>query len=165
MLYRYETPFRELLAQELFDFWAEIFGPIDPDIPIEVLLGEESEHNDHVVFVERDEDLVVSTCGITFSHADSRFAGISDVATRPTYRGRGIAGSLCLQALEEFTDKNGEVLFLGTMDPDVARIYHRLGWRRIAGANVWANVTTGDSPEEYLVDFFPVTCPNRGSER
>ena len=154
MLSRYQTPFRELLAHELFDFWAEIFGPIDPDIPIGVFLGEEADHNDHVVFVERDEDLVVSTCGITFSRADSRFAGISDVATRPGYRGRGIAGGLCLQALEEFSDKNGEVLFLGTMDPDVARIYHRLGWRRIAGANVWANVTTGDSPEEYLVDFF-----------
>ncbi len=159
MLYRYETPFRELLAHELFDFWVEIFGPIDPDVPISVFLGEEADHNDHVVFVERDEDLVVSTCGITFSRADNRFAGISDVATRPSYRGRGIAGSLCLQALEEFTAKRGEVLFLGTMDPDVARIYHRLGWRRIAGANLWANVTTGDSPEEYLVDHFRSPAP------
>ena len=159
MLYRYETPFRELLAHELFDFWVEIFGPIDPDVPIGVFLGEEADHNNHVVFVERDEDLVVSTCGITFSRADNRFAGISDVATRPNYRGRGIAGSLCLQALEEFIARKGEVLFLGTTDPDVARIYHRLGWRRIAGANVWANVTTGDAPEEYLVDHFRSPAP------
>ncbi len=161
MLYRYETPFRELLAHELFDFWTEIFGPIDPDVPIGVFLGEEADHVDHVVFAERDQDLVVSTCAITFSRAEPRFAGVSEVATRPSYRGRGIAGSLCMQALEEFADRNGEVVFLGTMDPHVARIYHRLGWRRIAGANVWANVTTGDSPEEYLVDYFRTPSPVR----
>lgn len=48
-------------------------------------------------------------------------------------------------------------MFLGTGNPDAARIYHRLGWRRLAGANVWANVTTGDSPEEYLADYFRQT--------
>ena len=29
-----------------------------------------------------------------------------------------------------------------------------LGWRRIAGTTVYANVTTGDSPEEYFADYF-----------
>ena len=58
------------------------------------------------------------------------------------------------QAVEEFVAQGGEAVFLGTGNPDAARIYHRLGWRRIAGTNVWARVTTGDSPEEYLADYF-----------
>ena len=76
------------------------------------------------------------------------------MATRPDYRGRGIASRLCGQAIEEFVAQGGEAVFLGTGNPDAARIYHRLGWRRIAGTNVWARVTTGDSPEEYLADYF-----------
>ena len=86
--------------------------------------------------------------------ANPEFAGIGEVATRPAYRGRGIANRLCQQALDDFTKNGGEMVFLGTENPDAARIYHRLGWRRIAGSTVYANVTTGDSPEEYLADYF-----------
>ena len=152
--YRYETPIREELARELFAFWEEIFGPEDPDIPIGVFLGEESEHNRHVVLLERDGDTLAGTCGIMTPRANPEFAGIGEVATRPQYRGRGIAGRLCRQALDEFTEQGGEAVFLGTENPGAARIYHRLGWRRIAGSTVWVNVTTGISPEEYLADYF-----------
>ncbi|MDE2821964.1 MAG: GNAT family N-acetyltransferase, partial [Chloroflexota bacterium] len=94
--------------------------------------------------------------GITISQANPRLAGFGEVATRPDYRGRGIASRLCGQAVEEFVAQGGEAVFLGTGNPDAARIYHRLGWRRIAGSYVWANVTTGDSPEEYLADYYRV---------
>ena len=60
---RFETPIQEELARELFDFWEEIFGPEDPDIPIGVFLGEEDEHNQHVVLLERDSGLLTGTCG------------------------------------------------------------------------------------------------------
>ncbi len=76
------------------------------------------------------------------------------MATRPEYRGRGIANRLCQQALDEFVERGGEVVFLGTENPRAARIYHRLGWRRIANSTVYANVTSGGSPEDYLVDYF-----------
>ncbi len=81
------------------------------------------------------------------------------MATRPEYRGRGIANRLCQQALKEFAERGGEVLFLGTENPGAARIYHRLGWRRIAGSTVYANVVNGDSPEEYLADYFRTPSP------
>ena len=87
-------------------------------------------------------------------HANPEFAGIGEVATRPAYRGRGIANRLCQQALDQFAEQGGEVVFLGTENPAAARIYHRLGWRRIAGSTVYANVVNGDSPEEYLSDYF-----------
>ena len=53
-----------------------------------------------------------------------------------------------------FAKLGGEALFLGTVNPDAARIYFRLGWRKLAGANVMLNVTGDESPEEYLVNFF-----------
>ena len=40
------------------------------------------------------------------------------------------------------------------MNPAAARIYHRLGWRKLAGANLMLNVLNGDSPEEFFVDYF-----------
>ena len=58
----------------------------------------------------------------------------------------------CLPNL--FRDEGGEVLFLGTVNPAAARVYNRLGWRRLAGSTVYANVTADLSPEEFLVDWF-----------
>ncbi len=92
-------------------------------------------------------------------HANPEFAGIGEVATRPAYRGRGIANRLCQQALEEFTANGGKAVFLGTENPNAARIYHRLGWRRIANSTDYANITTGDSPQEYLADYFRTRSP------
>ena len=91
--------------------------------------------------------------------ANPEFAGIGEVATRPDYRGKGIAGRLCRQVLEEFTSNGGEAVFLGTENPDAARIYRRLGWRKIANSTDYVNVTTGDSPEEYLADYFRTPSP------
>lgn len=156
---RFETPIQEELARELFGFWEEIFGPEDPDIPIGVFLGEEDEHNRHVVLFERDNGLLTGTCGIMTPRVSSEFAGIGEVATRPEYRGQGIANRLCRQALDDFAEQGGEVVFLGTENPAAARIYHRLGWRRIAGSTVYANVVSGDSPEEYLADYFRSSSP------
>lgn len=157
--YRFETPIREDLAQDLFAFWEEVFGVEDPDIPIGVFLGDEVHHNRHVVLLERDGDNLTGTCGIMTPRANSEFAGIGEVATRPEYRGRGIAGRLCREALDEFAENGGEVVFLGTENPAAARIYYRLGWRRIAGSTVYANVVNGGSPEEYLVDYFRTPSP------
>ncbi len=91
--------------------------------------------------------------------ANPEFAGIGEVATRPEYRGRGIAGRLCRQVLEEFASKGGEAVFLGTENPDAARIYQRLGWRRIANSTIYANITSGASPEECLADYFRKPSP------
>ena len=154
MIVRHQTPIRKELADELFTFWEGIFGPDDPDIPMGVFLGDEDEHNSHIVFAERDGDVLAGTCGIMTPRANPEFAGIGEVATRPEYRGRGIAGRLCRQALDEFAENCGEAVFLGTENPSAARIYQRLGWRRISNSTVYANIISGASPEEYLADYF-----------
>ena len=155
---RREAPLPQELAKELFAFWREIFGHGDPDVPLGVFLGEEDAHNRLINYLERDGEgdgaPIAGTCGTTIGRANPRIAGFGEVATRPAARGRGIATRLCRQALEEFTEQGGEAIFLGTGNPAAARIYHRLGWRKLAGSNVWAAIASGASPEEYLVDYF-----------
>ena len=43
---------------------------------------------------------------------------------------------------------------LGTVNPAAARVYHRLGWRKLAGAAVMVNVLNGESPKSFLVGYF-----------
>ena len=156
---RYEMPIQRELADELFAFWEEIFGPEDPDIPIGVFLGEEAKHNRHLAYIERDGEVLAGTCGMMIARAIPKLAGIGEVGTQPEYRGRGIANRLCSRALDEFVAQGGEAVFLGTENPAAARIYHRLGWRNIDGSTVWVNVTSGASPEEFLASHFSDSSP------
>ena len=150
---RFEAPLEPGLTRELFDFWISIFGEPMP-LPPEVFLGAEFEQNDNIVYVARREGRLAGTCGMTMSRRVPGLGGFGEVATDTALRRSGIASALCAQAVEDFLDRGGEALFLGTGDPGAARIYHRLGWRKLAGANVMANITSGDSPEDFLTDYF-----------
>ena len=148
-----ETPLSEDLIGELFPLWQSVFGPGPHDIGADVFRGAEEDHCRSTLFTHVEAGAVVGTCFSMHSRL-LPVAGFGEVATRPDHRGRGIASALCGQAVEDFLAHDGEVFFLGTGNPDAARIYHRLGWRKIVGNNVMAYVTSGRSPEEYLVDYF-----------
>ena len=121
--------------------------------------ADETAHNRNIIHLTTRAGRVVGTCGTTRSRTVRALGGFGEVATEPDQRGRGIATELCLRAVEEFREEGGEVLFLGTGNPAAARIYHRLGWRKLAGAQVMANVTSGASPEEFLVGWFAEPAP------
>ena len=147
-----EVPLSEGLAREVYAFWERIFGP--GDTPIEFLLGSERHCNDASVYVARQEGRIAGTCFSVVSRALPALGGFGGVATEPALRRGGVATRLCRAAVEDFRAGGGQALFLGTGNPDAARVYHRLGWRKLAGSNVWANVTQDLSPEEFLVDYF-----------
>ena len=151
---RYEVPISEALIDELFPFWASIFGEVLPDIAREVFLGAEDAFSGGTLYLRREEGRLASTCFTMQSKIMPSLAGFSDVATDPLFRGRGIATELCSWAVEDFRAAGGEAFFLGTVNPAAARVYHRLGWRKLAGANVMANILSGESPEAFLVDYF-----------
>ena len=155
---KHEPPIDHDLVKELFDFWQPIF-PGDSDLPPDFFQGSEIEHHRLVVYLTRSEEKIVGTAATTTSNAVSRLGGLGEVAARPEYRGQGIATRLCQQALSDFRERGGEALFLGTVNPAAARVYHRLGWRKLAGATVMANITSGDSPEAFLVDLFREPSP------
>ena len=150
---RVDTPLTESLTEELFEFWIDIFG-VDPDVTREALLGDELEHNRDALYLERQGDRLAGTCLVTTSDRLPILGGVGEVATAPEFRRSGMATRLCAQAVEEFRANGGEAVFLGSGIPAADRIYERLGWRKLAGANVSANITNGDSPEAFLVDYF-----------
>jgi len=150
---KYSTPLQPELTEELFQFWDPIF-PGEPDFPRDLFLGSEVEHNRCDVYLERRNGTIVTTCDILYPLAIARLGGFGEVATSPQYRGEGLATEICRRALADFQSTGGEAIFLGTDNPSSARIYHRLGWRKIAGSNVMACISSGDSPEAFLVDYF-----------
>ncbi len=155
---RFEAPLPESLAKELIGFWEDIFG--EPhDVPLDAHLGAEVEHNRHVVYLTRRFGDLAGSCHLATSNRAPLLGGLAGVATAPAYRGAGIATKLCTSAVEDFRDLDGQAVFLGTGDGPAARIYRRLGWRKLANANVMANITADESPEEFLADQFRTRAP------
>ena len=147
------VPLEPDLAEDVFQFWHSIF-PGDSDCPKDVLFGSEMEHNRNDIYLAQRDGEVVASCNTIRSMAVPQLGGFGEVATKPEYRGQGLATDLCRRALQDFGDDGGEALFLGTDNPAAARIYHRLGWRKLAGSNVMASIRSADSPEAFLVDYF-----------
>jgi len=142
-------------ADNLSEFWRNIFGSeTDPDLPKHVFTGSESNHNTNLVYIEKENDTIASTCGVTKPLKIFNIGGFGEVATDPLFRKKGLATKLCEIAVDDFRKDGGEALFLGTGNPEAARIYHRLGWRKMPGTSVMVNITNGNSPEEYLVQRF-----------
>ena len=160
-----EVPLEPALVDELFEFWLPIFG-LPNDLNPETLLGLEKPRSLISVYTRRLDRRLVGTCLVIRSPIMPELGGFSEVATSPQARRTGIATDLSREARDDFREAGGEALFLGTVNPDAARIYHRLGWRKLAGANVMLNVMGAESPEEYLVYFFrdlgPVTAGTAG---
>lgn len=150
---RYESPLPSELIDELLSFWEEIFNtPYESFRPI--LAGEENSHHHDSFFISREGNDLAGTSHLTVCRRLRSLGGLGEVATPSAYRQRGIAAELCRLALEEFQSKGGNAIFLGTSNSAAQRIYHRLGWRKLAGTNVMASISDGRSPEEYLVDYF-----------
>ena len=153
-----EAPLEPALVDELFNFWLPIFG-LPNDLNPETLLGLEQPQSPISVYTRRLEKEMAGTCLVLRSPTMPGLGGFSEVATSPQARRTGIATALSREALDDFRETGGDAIFLGTVNPDAARIYFRLGWRKLAGANVMVNVTGEENPEEYLVNFFRGLTP------
>ena len=150
---RLEAPLEPALVRELFAFWEPIFGgPID--ITPETLLGSEGTHSRITVYTRRLSDKLAGACLVASSATLPALGGLGEVATGPEARRTGIATELTKQARDDFADRGGQAMFLGTVNHAAARIYFRLGWRKLAGVNLMLNVLDGRSPEEFFVDYF-----------
>ena len=150
---RYETPLDPALVDELMDLWLPIFED-GIDLTPEALLGEEVPHSMITVYTQRIAGKLAGACLVASSPSMPDLGGLGEVATTPDARRTGIGTALTQQALEDFKNRGGQALFLGTVNPAAARIYRRLGWRKLAGANLMVNVIGGKSPEEFIVDYF-----------
>ena len=150
---KYEAPLNPDLVDELMELWLPIFQE-GIDLTREALLGEEASHSRITVYTRRIDGRLAGACLVASSHGMPSLGGLGEVATSPQARRSGIATALTQQALDDFRARGGQALFLGTVNPAAARVYHRLGWRKLSGANLMLNVLNGNSPEEFFVDYF-----------
>ncbi len=150
---RINVPLPEGLIPELTLFWEEIFENSYEDFK-PIFAGNEIEDNEDILYLTRQGEDVAGTSHLTVGKAVPRLGGLGEVATPPAFRRQGIAARLCEAARDDFRRQGGEAFFLGTGNPAAARIYYRLGWRKLAGANVMALIVSGNSPEAFLVDYF-----------
>jgi GNAT superfamily N-acetyltransferase len=150
---RIEPPLPADLADELSWFWEAAFGASYERFR-PVLGGAERGLNRNILYMLRDEAKLVGTTQLTISCSNPRLGGLGEVATSPSHRSRGIGGALSTQARDEFLEQGGEALFLGTVNPDAARLYCRLGWRKLPSANVMCLVGAERTVEEFLVNYF-----------
>jgi GNAT superfamily N-acetyltransferase len=65
-------------------------------------------------------------------YSDGRTAQVEDVATRPAFRGRGLASAVVLHAVAEASATGHDLIFLTTDDSDWPKeLYARLGFAAI----------------------------------
>ena len=150
---KFRTPLPEGLIPELTAFWEEIFETSYEDFK-SIFAGDEIEDNEDILYLMRQDEDLAGTSHLTVGKAVPRLGGLGEVATPTAFRRQGVAAELCESALDDFRRQGGEAFFLGTGNPAAARIYYRLGWRKLAGANVMALIVSGNSPEAFLVDYF-----------
>ena len=151
---RIEAPVGEQVAGELVQFWEEIFRGRYRDAELRVLLGEETEQNRNVVYLTRRGDGLAGTGHLVTPRRLPELGGVGEIATAPKFRRLGISTELCGLVADEFRESGGQALFLGTVNPDAARVYYRVGFRKLASANVMALVSSAESPEEFIADYF-----------
>ena len=149
----YRPPLPPALSDELVAFWQDIFQT-DYQPFRGVLNGEESEYNQDAFYLVQESGRTVGSAHLTLAGSNPELGGLGEVATTSEFRGRGLATALCTRARDDFRQAGGQALFLGTVNPDAARLYHRLGWRKMAGANAMAFISDRRSPEAFLVDYF-----------
>ena len=150
---RFEAPLEQSLVDELFAFWEPIFGgPID--VTPETLLGSEGTQSRVTIYTRRLGGKLAGACLVASSSSLPALGGLGEVATSPEARRTGIATELTRQARDDFANRGGRAIFLGTVNHAAARIYFRLGWRKLAGVNLMLNALDGRSPEEFVVDYF-----------
>ena len=141
------------LTEELIDFLAGIFGAAyQPDRS--VYAGDERSFNRDTFYLLEQGGCTVGSSHLTMAVGNSELGGLGEVGTAPQCRGKGIASRLCRAARDDFLAAEGQALFLGTVNPVAARIYHRLGWCKLPGSTIWALIASGESPESFLVDYF-----------
>ncbi len=148
-----KVPLRKGLKEELICFWQGVFQTNYDGIH-EVFDANEKGYNHDVVYLVRKKHKLGGTCHLTHSIMNPELGGLGEVATAPEFMRMGIAGTVCKAARDEFFNHGGRAIFLGTSNPEAARVYYRLGWRKLAGTNVMACIANRDSPETFLVDYY-----------
>lgn len=111
--------------REMRQMWHEIFGDEITEIDSFLI-----RHGDAMPLIHKENDAVVSMLYIVpLQMWDRRVAYIYAVATKPEYRGRGIASKLLSEALQFIeTSRQFDIAALIPSSTESKRLYERLGF-------------------------------------
>ena len=148
-----EPPLDANLKEQFVALWEGIFET-SYDFLETVLKGGETGFNRDLFYSISRDGRTAATSHVTVPRRDPTIGGLGEVATAVGHRRQGMAASTCARALQDFRKCGGEAIFLGTGNPDAARVYHRLGWRKLCGSNAMVALSRQQSPEAFLVEYF-----------
>ena len=137
----YIIPITDEKINGLYDLWFNHGFEIDGvDVDKTLLGGSEKNINQiNLYSIEKDSDFLSSVI-LIFPKDNSTVSGLGEVCTRIDSRGRNYATNLCKLARDDFFSKsNAQGNFLGTTNPVAAKIYERLGWKKITNSLVMFN--------------------------
>ena len=153
-------PLNPRIVCQMHELWFTAFGnDFISDVPDEVLYGEEDRWNCVHIYRHISEHQTISTAIVIRPHSIPALGGLGEVSTNPKFRGKGLATITCRQLAEDFHETGGVALFLGTVNPDAARIYERLGWQQINGSKLMVNLSDTDNYDDFIQKYFYDSIP------
>ena len=149
-------------VRQMHQLWLAAFGnDFVSDVPDDVLYGEENRWNRTNIYRHISEEQTISTAIVISPFALPSLGGLGEVSTAPRFRGKGLATRICKQLVEDFQRTEGLALFLGTVNPDAARIYERLGWQHINGSKLMVNLSGSDDYDDFIRRYFATSIPSK----
>ena len=146
---------------QMNQLWLTAFGDdFVSDIPDGILYGDEADWNMTNIYQRMNDDQTIATAIVIRSLAIPYLGGLGEVSTHPEYRGKGLATGIWQRLLEDFLNSEGSALFLGTVNPDAARIYERLGWHHLYGTELMVNMSGSDLYDDFIRNYFSSAIPS-----
>ena len=107
-------------------------------------------HQINLYSIEHNGEILSSVI-LIFQKDNPYISGLGEVCTKIDVRGNNYASKLCKLARDDFFSiDNSECNFLGTVNPNAARIYKRLGWKKIKNSEVMFNSINFFSFENFV---------------
>jgi len=123
-----------LPPEEASAFSALVRSTLDEPFLDDLLTGRVGAGLDVLAVASRVEGTLAGTAWMGRGQRCPDIGVIAGVVTRPDLRGQGLAAAACAALCRAFDEEGGRYLFLAAATPDAARLYGRLGFRRVAGA-------------------------------
>jgi len=153
----YTIPIERNKIDQLYNLWLNNGYETNEDIDItkEHLLGIEKDISEIKLYTFENSSSIESSCITIYNKKLPIIAGLGEVCTEITSRGKGLAGTLCNIAKEDFfSNKSSEGIFLGTVNPSAKKIYKKLGWVKIPNSKVMFNSKEDISFQDFIDDYY-----------
>ena len=157
MQYKHIIPISDQKIENLYTLWLNNGFENEEKIDIKkaLLKGSEKDINQINLYSIEHEGEILSSVILIFQIDNPYISGLGEVCTKIDIRGNNYASKLCKLARDDFFSiDNSEGNFLGTVNPNAARIYKRLGWEKIKNSEVMFNSNFFSSFENFVENYY-----------